>query len=80
MPWLSDDLKRRIREEEWLQSYRDLSAELERAGKIPTGPVLLLRRWDGVLTIAGGVLYGGLIGAATVVLDFFMFNWLLHFF
>ena len=80
MTWLSDDLKRRIREEEWVRSYRDATAELERAGKIPKGPVLLLRNADGALTLTGGVLCGGVIGAATAFLDYFVFNWLLHFF
>ena len=80
MPWLSEDLKRRIREEEWVQSYRDLSASLESEGRIPAGPTFLLRRSDRAFAITGGVLCGGLIAALTVLLDFILFNYLLHFF
>ena len=80
MSWLSGDLKRRIREEEWVRSFRDAAAELEREGKIPKGPALLLRSADGALTLTGGVLCGGLIAAVTAFLDYFVFNWLLHFF
>ena len=80
MTWLSEDLKRRVREEEWVRSYRDVTAELESEGRIPKGPLLLLRRQDGALTIAGGVLCGAVMGSMTAFLDFFIFNYLLHLF
>src|SRR5262249_49467378 len=75
--WLSEDIKRRIREEEWVRSYRDAAAELESAGKLPKAPVLLLGRSERALMLAGGVLCGGIIAAVTAFLDFFVFNWLL---
>ena len=80
MTWLSEDIKRRIREEEWVKSYRDAAAELESAGKLPKAPPLLLRRSERALTLTGCVLCGGIIGGVTAFLDYFVFNYLLHFF
>ncbi|MFX0201096.1 MAG: hypothetical protein ACFFCW_33675 [Candidatus Hodarchaeota archaeon] len=67
-------LERRERE----KFLSQLQATAEKMGYIPPAPFLLLRKMARPLQFVGGMLLGISLGIFTLVLNFFLFVWLLH--
>lgn len=78
MAYLPRELTRKIIEEEKLGILYDLQAGLEKEGKIPASPLLLLRKLQGVLEATGGFLLGGMVAAGTLLTNYVIFNFFLH--
>lgn len=60
--------KRQIWEEEYAQLLIELQQEAERKGAIPPSPRLLVPNVRPILEVIGQILYGTLIGSATILL------------
>lgn len=73
-----DDFLRLIRDREESFIMAELQSASVATGSIHAEPDLLTRRFQGLLTIAGGVLFGCLTGTIVVILNFIVFIRLLH--
>lgn len=80
MSQLPEHLRRKIRDEERLDCFREMQQRLEREGRIPAGPPLLLRNYERPLQWAGGILIGLIVGSGSVLVSFILFNFILHLF
>lgn len=78
MAYLPRELTRKIVEEERLSVLYEIQAGLEKEGKIPTSPLLLLRKFQRVLEATGGFLLGGIVAVGTLLGNYILFNFALH--
>ncbi len=75
-----EHLKKKIRDEERLACFAEMQQRLEREGTLAAGPPLLLRAYERVLQLVGGVLIGLVVASGSVLINFVLFNYLLHLF
>jgi len=80
VPSIPEPLRKKIRDQERLGCFLEMQQRLEREGKIPPGPPLFLRIYGRSLQWAGGILIGLVVSSGTVLVDFILFNYLMHIF
>lgn len=68
----------RLMREETLRALDDFEARLAREGRVPDADRLLMRRFGWVIQYAGACALGLLIAAVTLLINFLVFNVILH--
>jgi hypothetical protein len=75
---LSTGMQRKIQEQEAYAILLEMQRQEERAGTIPDLPLLILRRYARFLEYIGGILFGIILGVMALLLNFILFNKMLH--
>lgn len=75
---LADNLKKRIKLGQKWQILSELQKNLEENNDIPKTSLLLLRRYECYLKVAGNIMVGCFVGMFSIVFAFVLFVLLLH--
>lgn len=73
-----EEIGKRPADEADQEHFREAQHELESSGVIPRPPTLVLRRHRKTLECIGGILFGVAIGSFALLLNFILFNLVLH--
>ena len=74
----TENYKNKIEIEERYNVFSKFQKELELEGVIPPTPALFLRRYRKILESISGVLIGVAIGISSMILVFYVVNFILH--